>query len=358
MNSYQQLSQEERYSIGFLRKSLKSDAEVARFLNRSPSTICRELARNRQECDGRYRASPADDHSRLRRQRSRRGFRLDAEQWAVVATLIKQDFSPEQVSNELRLHGSFTVSYETVYQYIYDDERRGGSLIQHPRSVRKTHRKRYKSRDSRGILPGKRHISERPAEVETRLQIGHWEGDTVIGSDLHHCILTLVERKSGFAIIKKLASRTADSVNTAALDAIKEHRGNFKTITFDNGTEFHGYKALEQQFPLRCYFATPYHSWERGSNENLNGLIRQYIPKRASMATVTQAYCDAVARRLNFRPRKRHGYKSQQEIYYGSHKSLHFDIELWCGSPPYFVISVPLYVRKFTVFEFYISCSP
>ena len=147
-------------------------------------------------------------------------------------------------------------------------------------------------------------------------------------------------------------------MNTAALDAIKEHQGNFKTITFDNGTEFHGYKVLEQQFPLKGYFATPYHSWERGSNENLNGLIRQYIPKRASMATVTQAYCDAIARRLNFRPRKRHDYKSPQEIYYGSHKSLHFDIELWCGSPPYFVISVPLYVRKFTVFEFYISCSP
>ena len=212
------------------------------------------------------------------------------------------------------------------------------------RIVPEAHRKRYKSRDSRGILPGKRHISERPAEVETRLQLGHWEGDTVIGSDLHHCILTLVERKSGFAIIKKLASRTADSVNLAALDAIKKHQGNFKTITFDNGTEFHGYKALEQQFPLKCYFATPYHSWERGSNENLNGLIRQYIPKRASMEAVTQTYCDAVARRLNFRPRKRHGYKSPQEIYYGSHKPLHFDLEL---RPP--VASAGPLVQRFNL---------
>jgi len=327
MSSYQQLSQEERYNIGFLRRSLNSNAEIARILNRSPSTIGRELKRNRQKCDGRYRAGPADDHARLRRQRSRRGFRLDAEKWAIVASLLKQDFSPDQVSNELRIHGSFTVSHETIYQYIYDDERRGGSLFQHLRIVPKAHRKRYRSRDSRGILPGKRHISERPAEVETRLQLGHWEGDTVIGSDLHHCILTLVERKSGFAIIKKLASRTAASVNLAALDAIKEHQENFKTITFDNGTEFHGYKALEQQFPLTCYFATPYHSWERGSNENLNGLIRQYIPKKASMARVTQVYCDAVARRLNIRPRKRHGYKSPQEIYYENCKSLHFDLE-------------------------------
>jgi transposase, IS30 family len=327
MSKYHQLSQDERYSIGFLRRSLTSDADIARLLNRSPSTICRELARNREECDGRYRADLADNHARLRRQRSRRGFRLDADQWAIVASLLRQDFSPDQVSNELRLNGSFTVSHETIYQYIYDDERRGGNLFQHLRIVPKAHRKRYKSRDSRGILPGKRHISQRPAEVETRLHLGHWEGDTVIGSDLHHCILTLVERKSGFAIIKKLPSRTAAAVTLAALDAIEEHQGNFKTITFDNGTEFHGYKALEQHYPLKCYFATPYHSWERGSNENLNGLIRQYIPKKASMAGVTQEYCDAIARRLNLRPRKRHGYKSPQEVYYGSPKSLHFDIE-------------------------------
>jgi len=150
----------------------------------------------------------------------------------------------------------------------------------------------------------------------------------VIGSDRHHCILTLVERKSGFAIIKKLESRTTASVNQAALDAIKEHQARFKTITFDNGTEFHGYAEIERHFPLKCYFATPYHSWERGTNENLNGLIRQYIPKKVSMSTVTQAYCDAIAARLNFRPRKRHGYKSPQEVYYRSSRLLHFDFEL------------------------------
>jgi IS30 family transposase len=168
--------------------------------------------------------------------------------------------------------------------------------------------------------------------VETRLQLGHWEGDTVIGTDLHHCILTLVERKSGFAIIKKLSSRTTASVTLAALDAIAEHRANFKTITFDNGTEFHDYKVLEHHFPLKCYFATPYHSWERGSNENLNGLIRQYIPKRASMCAVTQAYCDAIAHRLNTRPRKRHGYHTPLEVYDSHSRLLHFDLEPW--TPP------------------------
>ena len=328
MNRYHQLSQDERYLITELRISRRSKAEIARALKRSPRTISRELERNKKLIDGKYRADLAHSYATTRRKRERRGFHLAPHFWEAVIALLKQDWSLEQVSNYLRIHGSFTVSHETIYQYIYEDERNGGALIQHLRIVTKTHRKRYKSRDSRGILPGKRHISQRPPAVETRSRLGHWEGDTVIGSDRHHCILTLVERKSGFAIIKKLESRTTASVNQAALDAIKEHQARFKTITFDNGTEFHGYAEIERHFPLKCYFATPYHSWERGTNENLNGLIRQYIPKKVSMSTVTQAYCDAIAARLNFRPRKRHGYKSPQEVYYRSSRLLHFDFEL------------------------------
>jgi len=332
LRSYNQLSQEERYTITTFRISHRSSADIARELKRSPSTICRELARNKKPIDGRYRADVAHSYATARRRRVRRGFHLAPQYWHEVTALLKQDWSPEQISNFLRIHGSFTVSHETIYQYIYDDERHGGTLIQHLRIVTKTHRKRYKSRDSRGILPGKRHISERPPEVETRMQLGHWEADTVMGSDRHHCILTLVERKSGFAIIKKLSSRTAAFVTLAALDAIAEHQANFKTITFDNGTEFHDYKVLEDHFPLKCYFATPYHSWERGSNENLNGLIRQYIPKRASMRAVTQAYCDAIAHRLNTRPRKRHGYHTPLEVYDSHSRLLHFDLEPWRGS--------------------------
>jgi IS30 family transposase len=328
LRSYTQLSQDERYHITELRISRTSNAEIARKLKRSPSTICRELERNRKVTDGFYRADVAHSYATTRRRRERRGFHLAPQFWVDVVTLLKQDLSPEQISNYLRIHGSFTVSHETIYQYIYDEERRGGTLFKHLRIVPKTHRKRYKSRDSRGILPGKRHISERPLEVEDRSELGHWEGDTMIGSDRHHCLLTLVERKSGLAIIRKLESRTKDSVTPAALAVIKEDSTRFKTITLDNGTEFHDYKAIEQRFPVKCYFATPYHSWERGSNENLNGLIRQYIPKKASMATVTQAYCDAIAHRLNSRPRKRHGYKSPYEIYYRNKPLLHFDLEL------------------------------
>jgi IS30 family transposase len=138
----------------------------------------------------------------------------------------------------------------------------------------------------------------------------------MVGRDRHHCILTLVERKSGLAIIRKMSSRTTASVTDAALRLIKEHHPNkFSTITFDNGTEFHAFQVLEDHFPLKCYFATPYHSWERGSNENLNGLIRQYIPKSACMSQLTQVHCDMVERRLNDRPRKRHGYRPPQEVY-------------------------------------------
>ena len=179
----------------------------------------------------------------------------------------------------------------------------------------KVRRKRYNSYDSRGILRDKRHISTRPEEIEKRLSIGHWEGDTVVGANTRHCIVTLVERTSGFVIIKKSKSRTAKDVTAACVRGIKEHHDYFNTITFDNGTEFHSYKKLEKRFSLTCYFATPYHSWERGSNENTNGLIRQYIPKKARMEKVTQAFCTWIADKLNDRPRKRHGFRTPRQVY-------------------------------------------
>ena len=144
-------------------------------------------------------------------------------------------------------------------------------MWRHTRIMSKFGRKRYRSHDSRGVLPGKRSIAERPAEVDARRRRGHWEGDTVMGSDMRHCVLTLVERKTGFAIIKKLSARNTDEVTRAATRALRHHCHKFKTLTLDNGTEFHNYAVLEQHFPLKIYFATPYHSWERGSNENLNG---------------------------------------------------------------------------------------
>jgi transposase, IS30 family len=333
MRRYHQLSQQERYTICALLISRKSEAEIARQMSRNPSTIGRELARNRCHSDSAYRSEIANSYAVARRRRERRGFHHTAEQWQQVIILLKEKWSPEQISNHLRLHGSFRISHETIYKYILHDKKHGGSLFKHLRCSPKLRRKRHNSKDSRGILPGKRHISERPHEVETRKSLGHWEGDTVVGRDLHHCILTLVERKSGFAIIKKMSSRTAASVIQAAVPAVEQHQANFKTITLDNGTEFHGYKALEDRFPMKCYFATPYHSWERGSNENLNGLIRQYLPKGVCMSGVTQAYCDYVALKLNSRPRKRHGYRTPQEVYDEPSKSCTSRLNSRCVAP-------------------------
>jgi IS30 family transposase len=318
MRKYQQLSQEERYLISYFGVRRKSINFIARELSRSPSTICREIHRNRRTYDFGYRAQTAHNHTVAHRKRSRRGSHFTQEQWNQVIFLIKQDFSPEQAAAYLKIFGSFSISHETIYKFILTDKKQGGSLFKHLRIMPKLRRKRYNSHDSRGILQGKKHISQRPPEVETRSVLGHWEGDTVVGKGGHHCILTLVERKTGFVIIKKLTSRTKEQATKAAIEAILHHRACFKTITFDNGTEFHDYAVLEAHYPVQCYFATPYHSWERGTNENTNGLIRQYLPKRICMKAVSQAYCDWVAKRLNTRPRKRHGYKTPEEVYYAA----------------------------------------
>ncbi|MBN1242979.1 MAG: IS30 family transposase, partial [Spirochaetales bacterium] len=217
----------------------------------------------------------------------------------IVLDLIKDDYSPEQISFIVKTYFGFSRSHETIYLYLLYDKKKGGTLYQHLRVVPKRRRKRYNSHDSMGRLQGKRMIDYRPLEIEYRTSIGHWEGDTVIGSDRHHCIVTLVERKTGFLIIKRIKARTVEEVNKACIEAILEHEKNFKSITFDNGTEFHGYKKLEELYPVTCYFANPYHSWERGTNENTNGLIRQYIPKKSCMKSVSQADCDRIAYKLN-----------------------------------------------------------
>ena len=320
MSKYHQLTQEERYSITALRVSGNSQAEIARLLERHPSTIGRELRRNRTTHDGGYRAEKAHSYATARRRRCRRKARFSVKDMARVARLLRAKWSPEQISGTLKARGELDISHETIYRRIRWDKKIGGSLWRSTRIMSKFGRKRYGRPDSRGVQPGKRAIGERPAEVELRERLGHWEGDTVMGSDKRHCILTLVERVSGFVIIKKLKARTKDQATRAALRAIASHFRMFKTITFDNGTEFHDYAVLEERFSAKCYFATPYHSWERGSNENLNGLIRQYLPKGTCMRPVTQAQCDHIANDLNNRPRKRHGFHTPADIYHRRHR--------------------------------------
>lgn len=204
----------------------------------------------------------------------------------------------------------------TIYRYIWADQRAGGTLYRHLRGARKQRRKRYGRYDRRGRLAGKRPISARPVAAETRGQVGHWEADTMLGAgQAGPCVLSLVERKTGYLALGPLRQRTSADVNARARQLIAAQPHPVRTITVDNGTEFHDYAALGQATGTRFYFATPHHAWERGTNENTNGLLRQYLPKRQSMAHLTQHVCNRIAAKLNRRPRKRLAYYTPEECY-------------------------------------------
>ena len=315
MEQYHQLARAERYSIATMRRQGLSARLIALRLDRHVSTVYREIKRNATTHDGAYRAEKAQSYAQARRSRCRRKPQYSHQELAQVNRLLRLDWSPEQVAGILRGVG-WRISWQTIYRHVRRDQALQGDLWRHLRIVPKFGRKRYRSQDSRGVLAGKRHISERPAGAHNRSRHGHWEGDTVMGPDMRHCVLTLVERKTGFVIIMKLRARSKVQARRALLRAIARHPDKFKTITFDNGTEFHDYKCVERMRPVKCYFATPYHSWERGSNENMNGLIRQYLPKGSCMKHITQADCDGIAMRLNTRPRKRYGFKTPNELFF------------------------------------------
>lgn len=317
MNRYRQLTSGERYALSALRKQGYHQAAIARALGRHRSTISREVRRNSKDRRGRvYRPGLADEEARWRRGRSRRNERFSSSDWVLVEACIKQQWSPEQAAGWLRRTRQLSISHETIYRHIWRDRKQGGSLYLHLRCSPKQRRKRYGRYDSRGRLAGKRPISERPAGARNRSRVGHLEADTVIGniSD-KHCVLTLVDRKSGYVMIGKLEARTVEATNRRALRLIGTAPRPTRTITADNGTEFHGYEAIEQASGSKFYFAAPYHSWERGTSENTNGLIRQYLPKRKSMAHITQRHCSRIAHKLNTRPRKRLGFRTPQDSY-------------------------------------------
>ena len=312
--SYQQITSEERYTISTLRKQGYSVARIAQYLERHRSSIYREIQRN--QCnDGRYRPFKADSRTRGRRRETRRKWYFSDIQLQMVIALVRLDWSPEQVSGWLKKHNILSISHSTIYRYVWYDYCYLGTLYTHLRQANKKRRKRHNSPDSRGVLPGKRHISERPLSAENRSRIGHWEIDTVMGSDDRHCIVTLVERKTKYTLIAKLKCRTTKELNKAVIRLIKKQHRPVRTITADNGTEFHGFKDIEDKTGTLFYFATPHHSWERGLNENTNGLIRQYLPKGKSMAHITQKDCDAIATTLNRRPRKSLNYKTPEQCY-------------------------------------------
>lgn len=327
--TYLQLSDEERYKIGAMKSAGSSPAEIARELKRHPSTIYREIGRNSADYDGSYRAVTACERTRGRRSRSRRNRRFGSEQFAPVEVMIKNDISPEQIVGRLKLEGVQAMSHETIYCWIWADKKKGGQLWRHLRGANKQRRKRYGKYDSRGRLAGKKMIGERPAEVDQRNRFGDWEIDTVHGKG-KPCVVTVVERKSGLTRVGKLPTAGSQETLNRTSEIFSGEHHPVRTITADNGSEFHCYKQLEARLGTEVYFATPHHAWERGTNENTNGLLRQYLPRGTSFEKVSQTDCAKIAEKLNNRPRRRLGFKTPNEVYY-EHKDIDRRWAASCG---------------------------
>ena len=298
--TYTQLNQEQRYQIYALLKIEPSQTKIAAVLGVHKSTISRELQRNRGQRG--YRPQQAHRFAQQRRRKVIRN-RIPTDTWTKIEEKLRQDWSPEQVSCWLKKNLDTTVSHEWIYQYVYLDKRTGGDLHKHLRCQKKR-RKRAGDYDRRGKIPNQVSIDERPEIVEKRERIGDWEGDTIIGAGRQGAIVTLVERKSRFTLLKQVANRTAAVVENAILDLLEPYQDATLTITFDNGKEFANHQSIAQKLQSDVYFAHPYASWERGTNENTNGLIRQYFPKGSDFSSITDDQISFVKERLNDRPRK------------------------------------------------------
>jgi IS30 family transposase len=308
---YHQITPDERYRLATVLAARLSLAAVARDLGRDRSTLLRELRRNRS-LRGRYEWYHADCQARTRRSHSRRNRRLGAEDWALVTVRLAQLWSPEQIAGRLRRTGELRISHETIYRYIQQDREAGGTLHQ---LLRRAPRFRRRKRRCHPRGPMGRPISTRPPIVEGRRQVGHWEIDTLQGTGYGACVLSAVERKTGYLLLGQLARATGTAFAHRAIQLFRRQPHRVRTVTADNGSEMTAYPVIEEQTGARFYFATPYHAWERGTNENTNGLLRQYLPKRRSMQHLTQPHCDRIARLLNQRPRKRLGYRTPEECY-------------------------------------------
>ncbi|WP_128003586.1 IS30 family transposase [Piscinibacter defluvii] len=311
---YHQLIQDERYTIARMRSRGKSLREIGRCIARCVSTISREVRRNACPYDGKYRVEKAQSRAMARRWRSRKKSQYSHGEWEEIGQQLQRKWSPQQISGRRRLKKVRAISHETIYRFVRKDGSQAGELWRHMRHMSKPWRKRRCGPATRGRLLGKRHISQRPRRVESRREYGHCEGDTVMGADGRHCVLTLVERKTGKVAVQKMSARTAEQACQALSRAILKFGGKVRTITLDNGTEFQGYKEIERVWGVKIYFATPYRSCERGTNENTNGLLRQYLPKGMDLKDLTQPECNYIEQELNDRPRERLGFRTPDEV--------------------------------------------
>ena len=314
--TYRQLTREQRYQIYACMKADWSQQNIAAEIGVHPSTISRELARGRGRRG--YRPKQADELASARKQKRYRA-RITTATWALIESLVRQDWSPEQVSGWLAKEKGVQVSHERIYQYIYSDKARGGTLHRHLR-CRKRRRKRYGSYDRRGRMPDCRSIEERPKLVEQRQRVGDWETDTIIGQNHQQAILSLVERKSKLCLLKRVERNTAALVEQSIYALLRPFAAKVHTITSDNGREFANHQSVEQKLQASFYFAHPFAAWERGTNENTNGLVRQYFPKGSDFSKITEQDIRRATARLNNRPRKGLNYRTLQQVFFKEQK--------------------------------------
>ena len=313
--TYKHLTREERYQIHTLRRQGVSLGCIAAELGRNRSTISRELQRNSTSAG--YKPAYAHDRALARQGQRRNAQHFSAEQWTHVEGLLRLYLSPQQVSGRLKLQKAMSISPESIYQRAYRDKAQGGDLVSYLR-CQKVRRKRYASgQERRGQLANRRCISLRSAVVDQRSRIGDWEGDTVVGKNHQGVLLTLVERKSRYTLAWQLDSRHSAGVTQAVIELLRPHKRQCHTLTFDNGKEFAEHAFMAQCLAAKVYFAHPYCSWERGLNENHNGLLRQYFPKKTNFLKVHQHEVDDALYLLNHRPRKCLGYRTPHEVFYG-----------------------------------------
>lgn len=310
---YSQLTEGERNQIHALKQARVSYRKIAIILKRDVSTIGREIRRNRGQRG--YRPLQASLKAQERR-RIPRCIKMIPGVITHIEEKLREEYSPEQISCTMSGSVGIKVSHERIYQYIWQDKKHGGDLYRKLRIAGvKKRRKRYGKKDWRGKIPNRVDIDQRPAIVEEKTRIGDWEADLVSGVHHRGFLVTLVERKSKYTLIGQVKQKTAAVVTAEIVKLLGPHKEQVRTITYDNGREFAGHEVVNKRLECQSYFAKPYHSWERGLNENTNGLIRQYFPKGMDLREVSRKEIAFVMERLNHRPRKMLAFKPPYDIF-------------------------------------------
>ncbi len=312
--SHTQLTEVKRYQIHTLLKINFTQVNIAKNIGVSPSTVSREIARNTGERG--YRPKQANEKALERRKTAAKFHSMTDEMQKTVTGYLLKEWSPEQISGYLKAQGDEWVSHETIYQFVLEDKKNGGVLYKQLRHSGKKRKKRYGSTDRRGEIKDRVSIEKRPKSIEKRTRIGDWEIDLVIGKNHKGALVTIVDRLSLMTLIAKVDSKHAGPVTEATILMLSGYkRSGAHTITADNGKEFAGHQQISKALGVDFYFAHPYSSWERGTNENTNGLIRQYLPKGTEFKAVNDETCDFIMDRLNNRPRKCLGYRTPKQVF-------------------------------------------